>query len=535
LVSGGAGCVFEGDVFDFTIENITLENTAGAAGHQAVAIRVDGDRAVFRGCRFIGWQDTIFINRGRQYFENCAITGAGDFIFGGATAWFENCDITCAGNGNVTAASTPKETPHGLVFDHCRVAGAKPGIKNSLGRPWRDCASVVYMNCELGDCIIPEGWRQGGAVNPESCARFAEYRNTGPGAATANRVSWSRQLPEAEASALTPPAVLAGADGWNPTPLHAKAGLNHAKPDAIVAADGTGDYKTVQEAIAASPRMSSPASPWTILVKPGAYRERVYIQREKRGVHLVGENAAATVITCNIGARMTGPDGKELGTFRTPVVQIDADDFTMENITVENHGEGHALTIRVDGDRAVFRGCRFVGLSDAVFLNRGRQYFENCFITGAGDFIFGGATAWFENCGINCAASGHITAASTPKESAHGFVFDHCRVTGAKPGVKTYLGRPWRQYASVVFMNSELAACVAPEGWYKWHVDNPAATVRYAEQGNTGPGAALDKRVSWSRSLTPAEAAALTIPAILAGADNWNPAANQSRISECQD
>lgn len=312
--------------------------------------------------------------------------------------------------------------------------------------------------------------------------------------------------------------------------LLAPAAAASAKPDAIVATDGSGDYKTVQDAINKTPQTASRDTPWTILVKPGVYNEIVYIQREKRGVRLVGENAATTIITHNLHANMTGLDGQKIGTFRTPTLQLDADDFTIENITIENSAGnvGQALAIRVDGDRAVFRGCRFNGYQDTIFINRGRQYFENCAITGAVDFIFGGATAWFENCDIICARSSYITAASTPKESAHGYVFSRCRVTATAPEIKTHLGRPWRMHAATIFMHCELGDCIRPEGWQKWNVANPGETVRYAEYRNTGPGAATDKRTPWSRQLTDAEAAALTPAAVLGGADGWNPVPRQN-------
>ncbi|AWI10557.1 pectinesterase family protein [Ereboglobus luteus] len=305
--------------------------------------------------------------------------------------------------------------------------------------------------------------------------------------------------------------------------MPAKGGAK--KADAIVAADGSGDYRTVQEAINKTPQTTSRDNPWIILVKPGDYNETVYIQREKRGVRLVGEDAATTRITHNLNAGALGANGMPLGTFRTATLHLDADDFTIENLTIENSAgnTGQALAIRVDGDRAVFRGCRFLGYQDTVFINRGRQYFENCEITGAVDFIFGGATAWFENCDIVCLRNSYITAASTPKESVHGYVFSRCRVTAASPGIKTHLGRPWRMHAATVFMNCEFADCIRPEGWQKWNVADPAGTVRYAEYRNTGPGAATSGRVSWSRQLTDAEAVAITIHAVLGGTDNWEP------------
>ena len=164
------------------------------------------------------------------------------------------------------------------------------------------------------------------------------------------------------------------------------------------------------------------------------------------------------------------PDGKPIGTFRTPSTTIDADDFTAENITFENSAGpvGQALAIRVDGDRAVFRNCRFLGWQDTILLNRGRQYFENCYIAGHVDFIFGAATAWFEKCHIHCLGDGYITAASTPVDQPFGFVFSNCKITGDKPETRTYLGRPWRIYASTIFLNTEMSDVVRPEGWNDW-------------------------------------------------------------------
>src|SRR5262249_3592377 len=162
------------------------------------------------------------------------------------------------------------------------------------------------------------------------------------------------------------------------------------------------------------------------------YHERVYVQREKRFVSLVGADPTRVVVSYELHASMTGPDGLPIGTFRTPTVQIDADDFSAENITFENAAGpiGQALARAVDGDRAVFRNSRFVGWQDTILLNRGRQYFEDSFISGHVDFIFGGATAWFEHCRLHVRRDGYITAASTPDEAPNGFVFANGSITG---------------------------------------------------------------------------------------------------------
>lgn len=295
-----------------------------------------------------------------------------------------------------------------------------------------------------------------------------------------------------------------------------------AQTTLVVAADGTAQYKTVQEAINAVPQTTSRTNPAIIHIKPGTYKELIYIQREKHFVRLVGDDAAQTVLTYDLNANLTGPNGQPIGTFRTPSTYIDADDFTAENITFENSAGpvGQALALRVDGDRVVFRHCRFLGWQDTILLNRGRQYFEDCYITGHVDFIFGGATAFFEHCHIHCLRDGYITAASTPEHTPFGFVFSHCRITGASPEVKAYLGRPWRPFASVTFLDTEMSDVVRPQGWHNW--DQPARelTARYAEYNSRGPGARPRARVRWARQLTRAEAQAITVAKVLGG---WQP------------
>lgn len=295
----------------------------------------------------------------------------------------------------------------------------------------------------------------------------------------------------------------------------------------VVAADGTGDFRTVQEAINASPQTSSSEHPWTIRIKAGTYKERLYIQREKRFLHLRGDDPATTIVTFDLHANLPGPDGKNLGTFRTPTAQIDADDFTAENLTFENSAGpvGQALAIRIDGDRHIYRHCRFLGWQDTVFTNRGRHYFEDCEIAGHVDFIFGAGTDWFERCAIRCLKNGYITAASTPQEIPFGFIFHRCTIAGAIPEVRTYLGRPWRPFAATLFLECELGEVVRPEGWHNWGKSGREATTRYAEYGSTGPGANPSARVSWAQCPAAGEAAAVTPAKVLAGADGWSPVA----------
>jgi pectinesterase len=292
----------------------------------------------------------------------------------------------------------------------------------------------------------------------------------------------------------------------------------------VVAADGSAQYKTVQEAVMAVPA-GTRDRPVVIRIKPGVYKELVYVQREKRFFKFIGEDASKTILTYDLNANLIGKDGKPIGTFRTPSTVIDADDFTAENITFENSAGpvGQALAIRVDGDRVVFRNCRFLGWQDTILLNRGRQYFENCYVAGHVDFIFGAATAFFEKCHLHALRDGYITAASTPDNEPYGFVFSNCKITGETPGVKTYLGRPWRAHGSVIFLNTEMSAVVRPEGWHNWNFPDREKTVRYAEFGSRGLGAQAEARVRWAKQLTKSESKRITVRNVLGGADGWNP------------
>lgn len=303
----------------------------------------------------------------------------------------------------------------------------------------------------------------------------------------------------------------------------AKAGPGRTN-EFVVAADGSGDFKSVQEAIMAVPVSSSTGRWWTLRIKPGVYRELVYIQRERGFLRLLGQDAENTVITHDLHANLPGRDGKPIGTFRTPSVFIDADNVVAENLTFENAAGpvAQALAIRLDGDRLVFRRCRFLGWQDTILANRGRHYFEDCYITGHVDFIFGAATAWFERSHIHCRTNGYITAPSTPQGQPFGFVFSHCRITG-EPGAKTFLGRPWRPFGSAVFLNTEMSKVVRPEGWDNWRNPENEKTARFAEYNSTGPGANPQARVRWARQLSADEARRITRDVVLGGADNWRP------------
>lgn len=202
---------------NITLKNITIENNAAKLG-QAVTLHTEGDKLVFVNCRFLGNQDTVYtgIAGTRLYFKDCYIEGTTDFIFGPSTAWFENCTIKSKINSYVTAASTPADQVYGYVFNHCRLIADDNVNQVYLGRPWRPFAYTLFMNCDLGRHIRPEGWFNWSNPENEKTARYMEYNNTGAGAKTSNRVGWCRQLTKKEAAKITLSEVFKECNDWIP-------------------------------------------------------------------------------------------------------------------------------------------------------------------------------------------------------------------------------------------------------------------------------------------------------------------------------
>lgn len=203
---------------DITFKNITIENSAARLG-QAVALHTQGDRLVFVNCKILGNQDTIYtggINT-RLFFKDCHIEGTTDFIFGPSTAWFENCTILSRINSYITAASTPENVKYGYVFNKCRIVAGEGVNQVYLGRPWRPYGYTLFMNCDLGKHIRPEGWFNWNNPANEKTARYYEYNNHGEGASPKARVAWGHQLTKKEAAQVTVANVFRQDDGWIPS------------------------------------------------------------------------------------------------------------------------------------------------------------------------------------------------------------------------------------------------------------------------------------------------------------------------------
>lgn len=295
--------------------------------------------------------------------------------------------------------------------------------------------------------------------------------------------------------------------------------------DLVVAKDGSGDFFTVQEAINTVPDYRKNART-TILIKEGSYKEKVIIPASKNAVSLIGQGEVK--ITYDDYASKPNIFGENKGTSGSSSCYIYAPDFYAENITFENTSGpvGQAVACFVSADRAYFKKCKFLGFQDTLYTyGKGcRQYYDECYIEGTVDFIFGWSTAVFNRCHIHSIGNGYITAPSTDKGQKYGYVFYNCEITANSDVDKVYLSRPWRPYAQAVFIQCNMGKHILPEGWDNWRNKNNEKTVFYAEYKSKGEGANPGKRVAYSKQLKNTEG--YSIEEVLSGNDGWNPSKN---------
>jgi pectinesterase len=290
-----------------------------------------------------------------------------------------------------------------------------------------------------------------------------------------------------------------------------------------VAQDGSGDYKTIQEAVNAVRDLSQEQV--TIHIKPGIYHEKIVIPSWKKKISLVGESNLNTIITNNDYSGKDYPGGKDAfgrnkySTYTSYTVLVQANDFVAENLTIENTSGrvGQAVALHIEGDRATINNCRLLGNQDTLYTatEDSRQFYRNCYIEGTTDFIFGEATCVFQHCTIKNLSDSYITAASTTPKQKFGYVFLDCKLIAGPEAKKCYLGRPWRPYAKTIFIHSEMGDHITPEGWHNWGKPENEKTAYYAEYKSKGPGAVKATRAAWSRQLTDKEAKQYTVQNIL--------------------
>jgi pectinesterase len=262
----------------------------------------------------------------------------------------------------------------------------------------------------------------------------------------------------------------------------------------------------------------------TLYIKNGIYTEKVRIPEWNTHLVLIGESKEKTIIQfddnfskINLGRNST---------FYTYTVLVEADDFSASNLTIKNTSgdNGQAIALSLTGNRAQISNCNILGNQDTLYLSgkEAKQYFKECYIEGTTDFIFGSATALFENCEIHSLKNSYITAASTPQDTVFGFVFKNCKLTANEASTAVYLGRPWRIYAKTVYINCDMGKHIRPEGWENWSKPEAEKKAFYAEYNCKGEGFQPTKRVSWSHQLQQNEAEKYTLENILKDSvSNW--------------
>lgn len=295
-----------------------------------------------------------------------------------------------------------------------------------------------------------------------------------------------------------------------------------------VAKDGSGDFKTIQEAVFATRDLSQQQV--TIFIKNGVYKEKLVIPSWKTNISLVGENKDSTIITWDdhAGKRLPARDEflktDSIRTYTSYTVLIEGNDCRIENLTIKNTAGrvGQAVALHVEGDRFIAVNCNLLANQDTLYAatQNSRQFYQSCFIEGTTDFIFGEATAVFQSCIIKSLSNSYITAASTRPGQLYGFVFLDCKLIADTAAKRVFLGRPWRPYAKTVFINTDMGSHINKEGWDNWR--NPAneSTAFYAEYKSYGPGANNTGRVKWAKQLSAKEVKKYTVKKIF---KDWLP------------
>ena len=308
-----------------------------------------------------------------------------------------------------------------------------------------------------------------------------------------------------------------------------------------VAKDNSGDFDSIQKAVDSV----SDNNNETIFIKKGIYKERIEIR--KNNITLIGEDTDETIITEGFYAKMIMPDGSKRGTFRSYTFLVYADNFSASNITFENSAGfgdnvGQAIAVYAEGDTITFKHCTILGHQDTLFTGPlplkekqpggftgptidgerklVHQLYEDCFICGEIDFIFGSATAYFKNCTLfalnrNEPINSYYTAPSTYEGQAFGYVFDNCTFTGNCPPKSVALSRPWRIHAKVVLLNCEYSDQIIDEGFTDWNKPESHETVYYAEYNGHGDGYKPEKRAAYVHQLDEAQAAFYNIENVM--------------------
>ncbi|GME45692.1 Pectinesterase [Neofusicoccum parvum] len=558
--------------------NINFENAYTATtGYNAVALSTKAQKLYYYNCGIKSSQGTLLLNYGAHFFAGCTIEGTTDFVWGQGGAYFYNSKIISKGTTTrQTIAAQSYQSQYGpsqFVFDTCVFVPSDSSVPKSstyLGRDYTTSARVAVINSYLDTHIAPAGWLV--ASKTTTNVTFVEGNNSGPGAATASRVSQAQIVTDVSAysannvlgslsvDTAAVPSVAAFPDSvYGTTVVSSSSSVSStemASTSISVSESGTstasstsaaatatntlivsktpavGEYGNVTAAIAALP---NDGKEYTIYVRAGQYVEQFNITRNGK-VTLRGETTFPNdfsqnqvTIQFSYGV-LTSAGQNEL----TPIInakKTDGSGLALYNINFVNTypqtRNTAALAADFYGTNMAAYGCKFVGYQDTLLANKGTQVFSNCYIEGSIDYIWGFSTAYFHQCYIAAnTAGGYISAMSRASASATGgYVFDTCYVTytstyGSTFGT-SYLGRPYSSYSIAVYMNSFIDKHISPAGWSVWQTSNPQTdNVLFGEFNNSGPGSWSSSRASFATNLTESQASSYKLSAWI-GSTSW--------------
>ncbi|KAF4339748.1 pectinesterase [Fusarium beomiforme] len=546
--------------------NINFENSfTPTANNIALAVYAKGTKVAFYGCDIKSSQGTLYLDYGNFFFSHSRISGTTDFLWGQGAGYIYNSVIVSRGSTTGQAIAAHKfQGQYGgsrFVFDLCAVvpeSSSVPEGSTYLGRDYSTKSNVAFVNSFLDAHISSDGWKVGAPAT--FAGTFTEGNNTGPGWDSSARISAATIITDTSSinaagilgsDAWIDKAAIAPFQGW-PDSVYGKDAATTTTTSAATTASSTtsatsavgatltvapsptgNEYKTVASALAAIP---DDGDDYTIFVKAGSYNEQLNFQRSSGHITIRGETSFKNDFTQNevliwfkLGYSTGASRNEETPVIfwktTAPSVALSLYNLNFTN-TFPQTSDTAALAADFFGNMAAY-GCAFEGFQDTLLVNQGVQVFSNSYIEGSVDFIWGYSKAFFHQCYVaSNTANAYITANNRKSASwAGGFVFDKCKVTytdsyGSNFGT-TSLGRPWSQYALVVYMNSFLDKHISPQGWATWSSSNPqTSNVLFGEFNNTGPGNWTSSRASFATKLTESQAAAYSLGSFI-GSTSW--------------
>ncbi|KAI1101628.1 pectin lyase fold/virulence factor [Jackrogersella minutella] len=543
--------------------NINFENSyAAATNYVSLGVYAKGKQVAFYGCGIKATQGTLYLDYGNFFFSGGRIEGTTDFIWGQGAGYIYNSVIASTGitTGQNIAAHKYQSAYSGsqFVFDTCAIVptdNSVPTGSTYLGRDFNTNSTVAFVNSYLDAHIAASGWKV--ASSSTFAGSFVEANNTGPGATTAGRISNAKILTDSSPYTATnilgdiswiDSSAIAPFSGWPSSvyavPSTSSSATNSATVSASVSASATsstftvaptptsGQFGSVSSAVAALP---SDGLEYTIYILTGTYTEQFSITRRGkvtlRGATSFTNDFSQNTVLIQFSDGVSTSAGQDE---QTPVVNwknTNGDGLALYNINFTNTypqtSNTAALAADFYGTNMAAYGCAFKGFQDSLLVNQGVQVFSNSYIEGSVDFIWGYSKAYFHQCYIATNTPGtSVTAQNRPSSTwAGGFVFDQSIITytanyGTAYGT-SYLGRPWSQYAVVVYKNSYLDQHIASAGWSVWQTsDTRTADVLFGEYNNTGPGNWTSSRASFATQLTDSQAASYSLSTFI-GSTSW--------------